>query len=52
MSSTTLCVNDTFWDTLAVEMGDEIDQVEVLEKERSILAHTLGFVWVRIWDTV
>lgn len=31
-----LGMDNTLWDTLAVEVGKEVDQVEVLEKERSV----------------
>lgn len=31
VSSAALGVDDTLWDPLPVEMGDEVDQVEVLE---------------------
>jgi hypothetical protein len=45
--STTLGVNDTLGDTLAVEVREQIDQVVVLEKKRPILADTLGLIRVR-----
>lgn len=52
VSSRTLSVNDTLWDTLAVEMGEEIDEVEVLEEKRTTLSDSLGLVWVWHWDTI
>lgn len=36
ISTGTLGVDNALWDTLAVEMGELVDQVEVLEKERAI----------------
>ena len=36
-----LGVHDTFRNALAVEVREEINEVEVLEQERSILAHPL-----------
>jgi hypothetical protein len=33
---------DALWDTLTIEMRKKIDQVEVLEQERAILADSLG----------
>ena len=45
--STTLGVGNTLWDTLTVEVREQVDQVVVLKKERAILADTLGLVRVR-----
>jgi len=45
--STTLGVNDTLGDTLAVEVREQIDQVVILEKKRPVLADTLGLIRVR-----
>ena len=36
--SRSLRMNDALWNTLAIEMGQQIDQVEVLQQQRSILA--------------
>jgi len=52
VGTTTLGVNDTLGNTLAVEVGEEVYQVEVLEKERSILANTLHLIGVRHRDTI
>ena len=52
VSSAALGVDNSFWNSLAVEMGDEIDQVEVLEQEWAIDTDSLGFVWVRVWSTI
>lgn len=47
VGSATLGVNNTLWDTLAVEVRKEVDQVEVLEEKRAVLSDTLGLVRVR-----
>jgi hypothetical protein len=47
MGTAALCVHNTLWNALAVEVGKEIDQVEVLEEERSILAGSLTLVRMR-----
>lgn len=50
--STTLGVNDTLGDTLTIEMREQIDQVVVLKKERTVLADTLALVRVRHGDAI
>ncbi len=52
MSSATFSVDNSLWDSLAVEVGDEVDQVEVLKEEGAICTSTLGLVWMRHWDTI
>ena len=47
MSTTAFCVDNTLGNSLAVEVGQEINQVEVLQQERAILASSLGLIWVR-----
>ena len=42
-----LGVDDALGDTLSVEVGDEVDEVEVLEEERAVCTGTLCFVRVR-----
>ena len=49
--SATLCVNNTLGDTLTIEVRKQVDQVVVLEKERTVLADTLGLVGVGHGDT-
>jgi len=39
-------MDDTLGDPLTVEVRDEIDQVEVLEEKRTVLAHALDLVRV------
>jgi hypothetical protein len=50
--STTLGVDNTLRDTLAVEVREQVDQVVVLEKERAVLADTLGLIWMRHGDAI
>jgi hypothetical protein len=38
MSTSALSMDHTFWDTFPVEMGEFIDQVEILEQDRAILS--------------
>jgi len=52
VSTTTLGVDDTFGNTLSVEVREEIYQVEVLEEERAVLANTLDLVGVRHGNTI
>jgi hypothetical protein len=40
-------MHDTLRNTLSIEVGEQIDEVEVLKKERTILAGTLTFI--RMW---
>jgi 1,4-dihydroxy-2-naphthoyl-CoA synthase len=44
--SSSLGVDNSLRDTLAIEMGQQINQVEVLEQERAILANSLVRLWV------
>jgi hypothetical protein len=37
---------NTLWDTLAIEMCQQINQVEILEQERAILSNSLVGLWV------
>lgn len=46
VGSTTLGVNDTLGNTLAVEVRKQVDQVMVLEKKRAVLAGTLCLIGV------
>jgi hypothetical protein len=52
VGSTTLGVNDTLGDTLAVEVRKQVDQVVVLEKKRAVLACTLCLVGVGHGNTI
>jgi hypothetical protein len=46
MCASTLGVNDTLWDTLTIKVGEEINVVEVLEKEGANGANALSCVWL------
>lgn len=52
MSATAFGMDDTLWDTLTVEVGEQINQVEILEEERTILAGSLCLVWVGCRDAI
>lgn len=52
MSSTALGVDDALWNSLPVEVRKQVDQVEVLEQERAILANSLSLIGMGVWDTV
>jgi hypothetical protein len=47
MGTTTLGVDDALRNALAVEVGEEINQMEILQQERAILSYTLNLV--RVW---
>lgn len=42
ISTCALCMNDTLWYTFAVEMGQQVNQMEVLQQKRAILPNSLG----------
>lgn len=52
MGTTALGVDDSLGDPFTVEVGDEIDQVEVLQQQRAIAADTLGLVGMRHWHAI
>ena len=45
-------MDDTFGDSLAVEMCKEINQVEVLKEQRAILTHALRGFGVLYWTAI
>lgn len=47
VGATTLSVDNTLRNALAVEVGEQVDQVEVLQEQGTVLADSLRFVWVR-----
>lgn len=47
MSAATLGVDDSFWDSLSVEMCNQVDKVEVLQEKWSVLTSSLCLV--SIW---
>ena len=42
ISTCTLRMDDTLWYTFAVEVGQQVNQMEVLQQQRAILPHSLG----------
>lgn len=52
MSTASLGVHNTLWDAFAVEVRKEVNQVEVLEEERAVLANSLSLIWMRHWRAV
>jgi len=44
--STTLGVDNTLWDTLTVEVREQVDQVVILKEQRAVLADALCLVGV------
>lgn len=47
LCATALCVDYALRNALAVEVGEQVDQVEVLEEQRTVLADSLRLVGVR-----
>jgi hypothetical protein len=45
-------MHDTLWDTLTIEMSQQIDQVEVLKQERAILTNSLECLGVFDWASI
>jgi hypothetical protein len=41
VSSGTLGMYNTLWNTLTIKMGQQVNQVEILEQERTILSNSL-----------
>lgn len=48
MSTAALGVDDTFWNSLAVKMREQINEVEVLDKKGAVLSSSLTLVGM--WD--
>mgnify|MGYP007046485915 FL=1 len=46
VSAGTLGVHDTLWDSFTVKVGKRVNQVEVLQQQRTMLANSLGGEWV------
>lgn len=42
ISACALCMNDPLWYTFTVEVGQQINQMEVLQQKRAILPNSLG----------
>jgi len=43
---------DTLRNTLSVEMCQQIDQMEILKQERSIVSNSLVLLWVLNWTSI
>lgn len=48
----TLGVDNSLWNSLSVKVGKRVDKVEVLQKQRTVLADPLGGERLRDWATV
>ena len=46
MCTAALGMDNTLGDALAVEMGDEIHEMEILEQQWTIFTSSLHFIWV------
>ena len=48
ISTRALCMNDTLWYTFAIEVCQQIDQMEILQQQRAILPYSLRAfgIWV------
>ena len=42
ISACTLCMNDTLWYTFTVEVGQQINQMKILQQKGAILPNSLG----------
>lgn len=45
-------MHDSFGNALTIEMGQEINEVEVLEQKWAGLANSLISTWVAHWSTI
>lgn len=52
MSTAALGMDDSFWDAFPVEVGEQVDQVEVLKKQGAVGTDTLSLVWMGHWDAI
>jgi len=52
VGATAFCVDDSLWDALAVEVGDQINEMEVLEEERTIGTCSLSLVGMWHWYAI
>lgn len=52
MSTTSFSVNNTLGNSFTVEMGEKVDQMEILEQKRPILARPLRLIWMGLWDAI
>ena len=52
MSTAALGVDNSFGDAFTVEMGEKVNQVEVLKKQWAVGTDTLSLVWMGHWNAV
>ena len=52
ISSSSLGMDDTLGDALAVKVGEQVDEVEVLEEQRTIGANALPGIGIADWCAV
>lgn len=52
VSTSTLGVDDSFWDSFTIEVGDLIDEVEVLEEDWTVFSSSQTVLVVVDWGTV
>ena len=52
MGPATFGVDNTLRNTFPIEVGDEIDQVEILKEERSIGTSPLSLIWMGHWHAI
>ena len=52
MSTAAFGMDDSLGDAFTVEMGEEVDQVEVLKKQWAVGPDTLSLVWMGHWDAI
>lgn len=45
-------MHNSLWDSLTIEMSEEIDEMEVLEEKRPVCADALCGFWVVGWSAV
>jgi hypothetical protein len=51
ISSGTLGVDDSLWNSLMIKVCEEVNQMEILEKKRTIGANSLVGLWVLDWSS-
>ena len=52
MSTAALGVDDSLGNPFTVEMGEKVDEMEILEEKWPIGPYTLGLVWVGHWNAI
>ena len=52
MSTAAFGVDDSLGNAFTVEMGEKVDQMEILKKQWAVGTDTLGLVWMGHWDAI